>query len=140
MKKIFIVLLTTLLAGCASNVLSPGTASTLKSCNLNSKPWDIFPGHFYDTEIHLVPMAPAYDPNSTNNESAANSYGYSVVFVKKGSYYDSVGILNGDVISIIDGKDLKFADPTLLSEEDKKIFLKIKQGKKFSLQRCLKRE
>lgn len=140
MKKIFSVLLLVSLVGCITPSASHEANSTLYSCHPNSKPWDVFPGHFYDKEIHLVPIASEYNPTSANKSSNTSPMGYSVVFVKTGSYYDSVGIQNGDVINSIDGKDLIFKSPASLSEEDRKIFLKIKEGKKFSLQRCLKHE
>jgi hypothetical protein len=85
--------------------------SSLQSCHPNSKPWEVFPGHFYDKEIHLVPVYPDYDPASNKQNASGGLMGYSVVYVKPGSSYDAAGIQNGDIIESIDGRDLSFKNP-----------------------------
>jgi hypothetical protein len=138
-KKKYSSILIICLVGCSSPAPKNEVSSKLHSCHDTAKPWEIFPGHFYDKEIHLVPIAPEYNPKA-QVKSEPGSLGYSVVFVKEGSYYDKIGIQGGDIITSIDGNDLNFKNKTSLTAEEEKVFQKIKQGGKFTISRCLKFE
>lgn len=135
MMKILFLLISISLVGCSSL----HSAGRLQSCYLKpTETDDISSSNSANSEIELKAIFINYSENPKRDKVSNDSIGFLVKSVKEASYYDSIGIQSGDVITEIDGATFKFDGKDLLNylEKSLKLVFTIKDGKNFKLQRC----